>query len=89
MFINLPFGSYRSKRQAVNENSALASLVMVPGLLLTAMAIAILLWPELLAYMVAGAMLLGGLSLLMWGWRMRRVATSRQYQSTVVHYDVF
>ena len=38
-------------------------LVMAPGLLLTVVALAILVWPELLAYMVAGVLLFAGVSL--------------------------
>jgi hypothetical protein len=64
-------------------------LLMIPGLLLTLMALAILLWPELLAYMVAGAMLFGGISLITWGWSMRRLQRATRSQSTVVRYDVY
>jgi uncharacterized membrane protein YqjE len=47
-------------------------LIMAPGLLLIFMALAILIWPELLAYMVAFAMLFVGLALAGWGWTLRR-----------------
>jgi hypothetical protein len=50
---------------------------MVPGLLLILLALAIMLWPELLAYLVAGALLTAGLALTAWGWAMRQ-ATRRQ-----------
>lgn len=43
-------------------------MLMVPGLFLTGLALAILLWPELLAYMVASVLLGVGLGLLSWGW---------------------
>jgi len=89
MFVNSPFATFQQKQQNGIGGGGLGLLLMVPGLLLTLMAIAILLWPELLAYMVAGAMLFGGLSLITWGWRMRRHAAYRQNQSTTVHYDVF
>ncbi|MEZ4623036.1 MAG: hypothetical protein R2867_47095 [Caldilineaceae bacterium] len=50
----------------------MAWLVMLPGIFLTIMALAILLWPELLAYMVAGVLLFGGISLISWGWTLHR-----------------
>lgn len=89
MFVNSPFSTSRDLRFAASGGNALGGLLMIPGTLLTLMALAILLWPELLAYMVAGAMLFGGLSLLAWGWRMRRAAMQTQRQSTIVHYDVY
>ena len=48
-------------------------LLMTPGLALTLVALAILVWPELLAYMVASVLLFAGLTLMLWSWRMRRV----------------
>jgi hypothetical protein len=39
---------------------------------LTLVALAILVWPELLAYMVASVLLFAGVTLLAWGWRLRR-----------------
>lgn len=60
--------------------------LMAPGLLLTAMALAIILWPELLAYLVAGVLLLAGVSLTVWGWSMRRLA--RRQQRSTVYYEV-
>jgi uncharacterized membrane protein len=47
-------------------------LLMAPGLALTLVALAILVWPELLAYMVASVLLFAGVTLLAWGWRLRR-----------------
>jgi hypothetical protein len=46
--------------------------LMLPGMLLTCLAVAILLWPELLAYMVASLLLCVGLVLLSWGWWIRQ-----------------
>ena len=46
-------------------------LLLAPGLLLTLMAIAILIWPELLAYMVASVILFAGLTLIGWSLTMR------------------
>jgi len=61
-------------------------LIMAPGLALTAVALAILLWPELLAYMVASVLLLTGVTLIVWGWRMRRAVQRWQPpRSTVDH----
>ena len=48
-------------------------LLMTPGLALTLVALAILVWPELLAYMVASVLLFAGVTLMLWSWRMRRV----------------
>ena len=48
-------------------------LVMAPGLLLVFMALAILAWPELLAYMVAFAILFAGMALSVWGWSLRQI----------------
>jgi hypothetical protein len=47
-------------------------LMMAPGTGLVLLGLAILLWPELLAYMVAGVLLFIGVTLLAWSWRMRR-----------------
>ena len=47
-------------------------LIMAPGMGLILVALAILLWPELLAYMVAGVLLFIGVTLVAWSWRMRR-----------------
>jgi len=48
-------------------------LLMSPGIALTLVALAILAWPELLAYMVASVLLFAGVTLMIWSWRMRRV----------------
>ena len=63
-------------------------LVMAPGLALTLAALAILIWPELLAYMVATVMLFAGVSLTFWGWSMHQIE-KRRTQSGAVRYDVF
>ncbi len=63
-------------------------MIMAPGLVLTLFALAILVWPELLAYMVASVLLFAGISLSLWGWSMRQ-AERRQSRSTTVRYDVF
>jgi hypothetical protein len=61
-------------------------LVMMPGLLLTLIAIAILIWPELLAYMVASVLLFAGISLSLWGWSLRQ-AEKQQRRDSVVYYE--
>ncbi len=48
-------------------------MLMTPGLGLILFALAILIWPELLAYMVASALLMAGIFLVSWAWAMRRV----------------
>jgi hypothetical protein len=54
---------------------------MAPGMGFILVALAILLWPELLAYMVASVLLFIGVTLVAWGWRMRR-AGQRWHQHT-------
>ena len=63
-------------------------LVMAPGLLLTVVALAILVWPELLAYMVAGVLLFAGLSLTTWAWALRQ-AERRAGERTSVQYRIY
>lgn len=82
MFTDSPFlRMYRTGRPA---NSAVWWAFMAPGLLLSLMAIAILVWPELLAYMVATILLFIGISLTIWGWSMRQIGKS-QSQRTVYY----
>jgi O-antigen/teichoic acid export membrane protein len=47
-------------------------LLMAPGVALTLVALAILVWPELLAYMVASVLLFAGVTLMLWSWRLRQ-----------------
>lgn len=63
-------------------------LLMMPGLFLTLMALAILVWPELLAYMVAGVLLFAGISLILWAWSLRRVG-QRASTDTSVRYEIY
>jgi len=46
--------------------------LMAPGFGLICAALAMIIWPELLAYFVASLLLCGGTVLLMVGWRMRQ-----------------
>jgi uncharacterized membrane protein HdeD (DUF308 family) len=62
-------------------------LVLIPGLMLTVMGFAIVIWPQLLAYMVAGALIFVGFLLLVWGWSLRRAERLRAQQRTV-YYEV-
>lgn len=48
-------------------------LVMAPGLVLICIAVTMLIWPELLAYMVATVLLCIGTVLAVLGWRMRQI----------------
>lgn len=48
-------------------------LVMAPGLVLICIALTMLIWPELLAYMVASMLLCIGTVLAVLGWRMRQI----------------
>lgn len=71
-------------------------MVTAPGLMLMALAVAILIWPELLAYMVAFLILSLGVTVTGWGLRLRQLersnrrsqsgqATSQVGQQTVVN----
>lgn len=64
------------------------SLLMLPGLCLTLMALAILIWPELLAYMVAGVLLFAGISVMGWAWSLRQ-AERRAEQNASVQYKIY
>jgi hypothetical protein len=62
-------------------------MLMAPGLALIALALAILIWPELLAYLVASAILFAGIMLTLWGWSVRR-ALRRAPRQDQVYYEV-
>ena len=47
-------------------------LLIAPGLILILFGIGILIWPELLAYMVAGLFIAVGFSITAWGWRLSK-----------------
>lgn len=49
---------------------------------------AILIWPELLAYMVAGVLIFVGLSLMAWAWSLRQ-AERRADQNAYVQYKIY
>jgi hypothetical protein len=61
-------------------------LWLVPGISLILLALAIVIWPELLAYLVAGAILTAGIVVTAWGLAMRR-ATRRP--APPVQYKVY
>lgn len=65
------FGRY-SNRISSFANGFGGWLLIAPGLSLIMMGLAIWLWPELLAYMVAGLLLFMGTALALWGWRMNQ-----------------
>jgi len=56
-------------------------LLMAPGVALILLAISILIWPQLLAYLVAGAILMAGIVLTGWGWGMRQAARRAQRET--------
>jgi len=66
-------------------------LLMGPGLALAAVGLAILIWPELLAYMVAGLLLFAGLTLAAWGWQIgqaqKRVENQVRNEYNGVYYE--
>jgi hypothetical protein len=86
MFTGSPF-FVRFRRYGQQTATGAGWLVMAPGLLLTLSAIAILIWPELLAYLVATVMLFAGLSLTFWGWSLRQVERRPRSQNTT-YYEV-
>jgi hypothetical protein len=79
------FVRFRNSRFAPQGGAAW--LWMLPGVTLILLALAILVWPELLAYLVASAILLAGIGLTGWGWtihqamrRAGRAPTVRVYR---------
>lgn len=52
------------------------------------LALAIIVWPQLLAYLIAGAIFFAGVALAGWGLAMRRAARAQDRQSGVVYYEV-
>lgn len=78
MYTQTPFTvRFRSSRFAPPAGASW--LWLVPGVSLILLALAIVLWPELLAYLVAGAILTAGIVLTGWGWVMRQ-SVRRQTQ---------
>ncbi len=57
--------------------------VILPGLILALMGLAILIWPELLAYMVATVLLFAGISITLWGWTLRQAERRRADTQTI------
>ena len=63
--------------------------LMAPGFGLICAALAMIIWPELLAYFVASLLLCGGTVLLMVGWRLRQLAQpARRPMSSVSPLDL-
>ncbi len=63
-------------------------LVFGPGVALMLLALAIILWPQLLAYLVAGAIFLAGVALSSWGLALRRATRVQAQQENVAYYEV-
>ena len=75
MFGRIPFFVHINRfgqRFSRQTGGAAGWLLMGPGLALAVVGLAILIWPQLLAYMVAGLLLFAGLTLAAWGWQMRQ-----------------
>ena len=64
-------------------------LLMTPGITLTLVALTILMWPELLAYMVASVLLFAGVTLMIWSWRMRRVERRVHRNLATMQHDLW
>ncbi len=85
MFTRSPiFVSLRSSRFAPKRGGSW--LWLAPGISLLLLALAIMIWPELLAYLVAGALAVAGTTLTAWGWAMRQAT---RYQSRETEYRVY
>lgn len=63
-------------------------LVFGPGVALMLLALAIIVWPQLLAYLVAGAIFFAGLTLAGWGLALRRATRTQNRQGNAVYYEV-
>lgn len=71
------FRRYGQRISSIANNQG-SWLILAPGMALIFLGLAILIWPELLAYMVAGLFLAIGITLAAWGWRMRRLQQRMQ-----------
>ena len=60
-------------------------MLMTPGLGLILFALAILIWPELLAYMVASALLMAGIFMVSWAWALRRAGKQMRKSGSSVY----
>ena len=77
MFRGVPLFIHRQEygqRQSRHGARGIGWLAMAPGLGLIGAALAMILWPDLLAYFVASLLLGVGTALTVWGWRMRHLA---------------
>ena len=88
MFTNGPSTFVRFSGSAAQWASRSWWLVFIPGVAFVFTAFAIFVWPKLLAYLVAGALMFVGVLLIGWAWTMRRATRMRARQQDVVYYDV-
>lgn len=86
MYTQSPF-VFRYRGGTFSPSGGASWLLLVPGISLILLALAIVLWPELLAYLVAGAILTAGLVLTGWGWAVRQ--SSRRQPQQPVEYKVY
>lgn len=84
----MQFGRF-GRRFGGAGGAAAGWLLMGPGIALVAFGLAILIWPELLAYMVAGLLLFAGLTLLAWGWQLTRAAKRMHRRSQNQYNEVW
>lgn len=81
MFTGSPiFVRVRSSRFAPRGRNSW--LWLAPGVGLLLLALAIMIWPELLAYLVAAALAMAGAALTAWGWAMRQATRSQEQAPT-------
>jgi Flp pilus assembly protein TadB len=71
-------------QSSANGTASVWWLLMAPGVALTLVALAILVWPELLAYMVAIVLLFAGVTLMLWSWRLRQAERRVRQDMTTI-----
>lgn len=81
------FGRYGNRVNSFASNIG-GWFLIAPGVSLVLLGLAILIWPELLAYMIAGMMIVGGGSLALWGWRISQMQKQmRQRMQNGIYYE--
>lgn len=84
MFTGSPiFVRVRSSRFAPRGRNSW--LWLAPGVGLLMLALAIVIWPELLAYLVAAGLATVGAVLTAWGWAIRQSTRSQTQQAPTYH----
>lgn len=68
------FAQFRRQRSRLNGMaSGIGGVFFIgPGVAMVLLGIAILLWPKLFAFLVAGLLMAAGGALIVWGWRLNK-----------------